>query len=65
MKDMIEFNCEECNFRVRTKKENVGKRGRCPNCKEVRIIPEPYEECIFINFEKDFEEFEEANKQRR
>ncbi len=35
----IEFHCEHCGKKVRTKDEAAGKRGRCPYCKQSVYIP--------------------------
>lgn len=40
----IEFHCEHCGKKVRTKEEAAGKRGRCPYCKQSVYIPMPQSE---------------------
>ena len=40
----IEFHCEHCGKKVRTKDEAAGKRGRCPYCKQSVYIPMPQAE---------------------
>lgn len=37
----IEFNCPECQGRLRTPDGTSGKKARCPNCSEVVLIPDP------------------------
>lgn len=54
MEDFIKFNCEKCGFKVKTKKENKRKKGRCPSCKTECIIPEP--EYTISDIEKDLAE---------
>ena len=39
----IEFHCDHCGRKVRTKDEAAGKRGRCPFCKQSVYIPTPSE----------------------
>lgn len=53
MEEYIKFNCEECDFRIKTLIKNAGKKGKCPNCKTLCLIPE--EE---IDILRDLEEVE-------
>jgi DNA-directed RNA polymerase subunit RPC12/RpoP len=36
---MIQFQCEHCRQPVRVDDKHGGKRGRCPHCDEVVLIP--------------------------
>lgn len=40
----IEFDCPVCGAVIRVKDEAAGKKGRCPKCKTLLLIPEPEEE---------------------
>lgn len=37
---MIKFNCEKCGQRLSVPETRAGKKGRCPNCKNIIVIPE-------------------------
>jgi DNA-directed RNA polymerase subunit RPC12/RpoP len=39
--DHFLFVCPTCNARLHPSRELVGKRVRCPDCKEVLVVPEP------------------------
>ena len=53
MNERIRFNCEKCNFKVITLAKNAGKKGKCPNCQTVNIIPKEYS---ISDIEKDLAE---------
>src|SRR5688572_19816201 len=36
----IEFECPVCNATIRVKDEAAGKKGRCPQCKSLLLVPE-------------------------
>jgi hypothetical protein len=36
---MIEFCCKNCGQRFRLRQSDAGKKGRCPKCKNVLIVP--------------------------
>jgi hypothetical protein len=36
---VIRFKCQLCGQKIRTSDENSGKKGKCPKCKSVIIIP--------------------------
>ena len=36
---MIKFKCPHCGKEVSAGDENAGKKGRCPGCKELFVIP--------------------------
>jgi predicted ATP-dependent serine protease len=55
MEDYIKFRCKECGFRVKTSSENVGKKGACPECETINIIPEA------VDIAKDLEELGVGN----
>lgn len=38
---MIQFNCSKCGKTVRVGDEAAGKRGKCPQCSETLVVPEP------------------------
>jgi predicted Zn finger-like uncharacterized protein len=40
----IEFDCPVCGAVIRVKDEAAGKKGRCPKCKTLLLIPEPDDE---------------------
>ncbi|MBC8469590.1 MAG: hypothetical protein H8D56_08970 [Planctomycetes bacterium] len=37
---MIKFRCENCGQKFSVHKNNAGKKGKCPKCKNIVIIPE-------------------------
>jgi DNA-directed RNA polymerase subunit RPC12/RpoP len=37
---IIKFRCENCGQKFSVHKNNAGKKGRCPKCKNIVIIPE-------------------------
>lgn len=37
----FEFPCESCSSTLRVDESQVGKKGRCPSCKHVNIVPDP------------------------
>jgi len=39
-KVMIKFSCKNCGQRIKVPDEHAGKKGRCPKCKTVVVIPE-------------------------
>lgn len=38
---MIEFKCSECGKQLRVKDEAAGKKGKCPQCGTVLLVPAP------------------------
>jgi uncharacterized paraquat-inducible protein A len=38
--DKIEFACQECGLPVRTPLATAGKKGKCPSCGAIVLIPE-------------------------
>lgn len=36
---MIKFTCENCNKDIKVSSDHAGKKGRCPQCKNVVIVP--------------------------
>jgi len=40
MEEWIKFVCQSCGAKVKTPVENVGKKGRCYQCKTECVIPE-------------------------
>jgi len=54
MDEYIKFSCKECDFRIKTLQEHAGKKGKCPKCKSVCIIPK--EEYPLSQIEKDLAE---------
>lgn len=38
---MIQFQCENCGHKFNVPQDSAGKKGRCPKCKNVVIIPQP------------------------
>ena len=41
---MISFNCEKCGQKVSAPDAHAGKKGKCPRCKSIMLIPEITEE---------------------
>ena len=37
---IIKFRCENCGQKFSVHKNNAGKKGRCPKCKNIVIVPE-------------------------
>ena len=42
-KDAFKMSCPHCNQKLWIKDANIGRRGRCPNCKKAFDIPQPAE----------------------
>ena len=38
---MVRFNCEHCGQKIRVPETIAGKKGKCPKCKNIVIIPKP------------------------
>jgi hypothetical protein len=38
---MIEFNCPDCNKKIKVKPEFAGRSGKCPNCSVKLVVPSP------------------------
>lgn len=36
---MIRFHCKNCNHKVSTPEIHAGKKGKCPNCNSILVIP--------------------------
>ena len=41
---MIDFRCPNCSKKVSVADEHAGKRGKCPQCKQVMVIPSSAED---------------------
>lgn len=37
---MIRFRCENCGCKIKVTEDNAGKKGKCPKCKKVLVVPE-------------------------
>lgn len=37
---MIKFHCENCGKRLKVSGTNAGKKGKCPKCKSIIVVPE-------------------------
>lgn len=37
---MIRFCCEQCGHKMSVQDENAGKRGKCPKCSNIMIVPD-------------------------
>jgi len=37
-KGTFRFMCPECGFRILVKESDIGRKGRCPDCKEIVVI---------------------------
>ncbi len=44
---MIEFSCDNCGHKLGVRDDHAGKRGRCPKCQSVVLVPE---KSILVNF---------------
>ena len=40
---MITFNCQGCGVELVVPDEKQGKKGKCPKCKTIIIVPEPFD----------------------
>ena len=40
MEDRIKFDCDLCGTKIKAQIEHIGKKGKCPKCKEPCIVPE-------------------------
>ncbi|MHC4560102.1 MAG: hypothetical protein ACYS80_22680, partial [Planctomycetota bacterium] len=36
---VIKFRCEHCGQKFSVHKNNAGKKGKCPKCKKIIVIP--------------------------
>ncbi len=45
---MIRFCCEQCGCKISVKDEYAGKKGKCPKCKNILIIPEKNNDFAFM-----------------
>ncbi|MGC1272158.1 MAG: hypothetical protein WBC44_00520 [Planctomycetaceae bacterium] len=50
----IEFDCPSCGVMIRVGEKAIGKKGRCPKCQTLLLVPDP------DDFEEDDEEEEPA-----
>lgn len=41
---MIRFNCKNCGHRLKIPDQHAGKKGKCPECKQLIVIPAAGEE---------------------
>ncbi|MFC1676405.1 hypothetical protein ACFL3G_05005 [Planctomycetota bacterium] len=37
---IVKFNCENCNRTIRVSKKHAGKKGKCPKCKSIIVVPQ-------------------------
>ena len=37
---MIKFNCKKCGQKLSVPETRAGRKGRCPNCKNIIVVPE-------------------------
>jgi hypothetical protein len=54
MDGYIRFSCEKCKFKIKALEKYAGKKGKCPKCKAMCIIPK--EEYTISDIEKDLAE---------
>jgi len=38
---MITFHCKKCGKKIKVPENNEGKKGRCPRCKTIVVVPKP------------------------
>ncbi|MHC4739701.1 MAG: zinc ribbon domain-containing protein [Planctomycetota bacterium] len=38
---MISFHCKKCGKKIKVPEEQVGKKGRCPKCRTIVVVPKP------------------------
>ncbi|MHC4395835.1 MAG: zinc ribbon domain-containing protein [Planctomycetota bacterium] len=38
---MISFHCKKCGKKIKVPEDKVGKKGRCPRCRTIVVVPEP------------------------
>lgn len=38
---MISFHCKKCGKKIKVPEEHVGKKGRCPRCRAIVVVPKP------------------------
>ena len=36
---MIKFNCKNCGQRISVPEMHAGKKGKCPKCKTIVVVP--------------------------
>lgn len=36
---MIQFRCEKCGYKFSAPDKLAGKKGKCPNCKNIVFVP--------------------------
>lgn len=54
---MIEFSCQQCNNELKVDDSNAGRRGKCPRCSSVIIVPvvsTPSNQLIFVENDNFF-----------
>jgi len=54
MEEYISLSCEKCNFKLKTLKKNAGKKGKCPKCQHICVVPQ--KEYLISDIEKDIAE---------
>jgi DNA-directed RNA polymerase subunit RPC12/RpoP len=45
---MIKFSCNKCGHKIGVKDEMAGKRGKCPECSSIIVVPE---KTLFVRFQ--------------
>ncbi len=40
-KSIIRFHCKNCGQKIRVPEIHAGKKGKCPKCKNIVVVPEP------------------------
>lgn len=48
---MIEFTCDKCGQKLQMADEHAGKKCRCPDCREILIVPEQ----VLFEFQSSYE----------
>ena len=46
---MIKFNCDNCGRKFNVPENQAGKKGRCPNCRHVVVVPGPDDSTSFTD----------------
>jgi predicted RNA-binding Zn-ribbon protein involved in translation (DUF1610 family) len=61
--EWIRIKCESCNARVKAPLKFVGKKGKCPKCGKINIIPEPEKDDFDKILEEEFSKVDTKNAQ--
>jgi len=50
---MIKFHCKNCGHKIGAPEHNVGKKGKCPKCRSILVVPKIDDSQLLKNRQKD------------